>query len=75
MAPTSTITPPEEPKPKTLPPPQAHRSAGTRFLIAILLVLIALFWLVMWMRNHRTQQPPTAPLHQSSHLLSPIHIA
>ncbi len=54
---------------RDLPPPQAHRSAGSRFLIIIVLVLIALFALVMWSRYHQTQQPPTAPMHQSSRLI------
>ena len=51
---------------RDLPPPQAHRSAGTRLLIAIVIVLFALFALVIWSRYHQTQQPPSAPMHQSS---------
>jgi len=51
---------------RDLPPPQAHRSAGTRLLIAIVIVLFALFALVIWSRHHQTPQPPSTPMHQSS---------
>ena len=68
MAPTDTMSGDRR---RDLPPPQAHRSAGSRFLIIIVLVLIALFALVMWSRYHQTQQPPTAPMHQNSHLVQP----
>ncbi len=70
MTQSGTITPPEE-KRKSLPPPQAHRSAGARLLIAIVVVLIVLFALVAWTRYHRTEQPPTAPMHQNSQSLQP----
>ncbi len=70
VAQSGTITPREERR-KTLPPPQAHRSAGTRLLIAIVVVLVILFGLVAWSRYHRSEQPPTAPLHQTGQLLQP----
>ncbi len=73
MAQTGTVTPPEERR-KTLPPPQAHRSAGARLLIAIVIALVVLFGLVAWSRYHRTEQPPTAPLHQNSQVFSPFHV-
>lgn len=56
---------------RDLPPPQAHRSAGTRFLIAVIVVLIVLFALVVWSRYHRSAQPPTPPMHQNSQLVQP----
>ena len=71
MAPTDTIGE----RRRHLPPPQAHRSAGSRFLLIIVLVLIALFALVMWSRYHQTQQPPTPPMHQDSQLVQPPNSA
>ncbi len=73
MAQSPTIPPPKEQQ-KTLPPPQAHRSAGTRLLIAIVVVLVLLFALVAWSRYHRTEQPPTAPMHQNSGLFFSTHM-
>ena len=63
------VIPPNQPR-RPLPPAQAHRSAGKGMLIAIVVVLVILFALVAWSRYHRTQQPPSAPMHEQTQVIS-----